>query len=50
MVTVTDQGMVVYKAEKQHCRAFPVYANTPWESIEALIAAWKNVRDYPLAL
>lgn len=27
-----------------------IYANTPWESIEALIAAWKQVRDYPLAL
>jgi uroporphyrinogen-III decarboxylase len=27
-----------------------IYANTPWENIETLIAAWKEVRDYPLAL
>ncbi len=27
-----------------------IYASTPWESIETLIAAWKEVRDYPLAL
>ncbi len=26
-----------------------IFASTPWESIETLIAAWKEVRDYPLA-
>ena len=25
-----------------------LFPNTPWESIETLIAAWKEVRDYPL--
>jgi len=25
-----------------------IFPSTPWESIETLIAAWKQVRDYPL--
>jgi len=26
-----------------------IYASTPWQSIETLLEAWREVRDYPLA-
>ncbi|GAG29960.1 unnamed protein product, partial [marine sediment metagenome] len=25
-----------------------IYASTPWASVEAVIDAWKEVRDYPI--